>query len=927
MKYINKSLFLSIALALPAIPAMAQETTDADISTPDQVQVAFRQVDKQAINGGVSVYNPEDYSKTNYNRYVKDGLSGYVNGLENGTSIWGMNEALVLIDGVPRSMDDVTMDEVEQITVLKGANAVVLYGAQAAKGAILITTKRGQSGDRKISLKIQQGISEAKSYPSYLNSADYMTLYNEARQNDGLDALYSTEKIANYRNGSHLIYPDVDYFSDDYLNRFAYNTDGSAEFTGGSENAQFYSEIGFHQGTSLLKVGEADNEKDTRFNVRGNVDMRINDFITSSVDASVILYSNRTGLGDYWGAASSIQPQKYVPLIPVSAIESDDLASQAMAKASRNLIGGKYLLGGSQEYLTTPFSDLYAGGYNDFKSRNFQFLNTINIDLDKVLKGLNVVTRFNVDYATSYSQSINNSYAVYQASWKEYLGETVLGQLTKYGNDSRSGTQNISNSASRRNIGFTVQANYKADLGQDHKLTTTLVGVANNVKQSGIFQPYTNSHVGLSADYSYKNRYYANFSGAMMSSSKLPSANRLGFSPTASLGWVMSQEDFMKEITWIDYLKVNASAASVKTDLDITDYYLYDNAYNQGDSFTWDDGSRSNNASTSQRGQNDDFKFATRNELTLGFDALLFKNRLNVHANVFMVRMEDMPEQAYNAYPGYYNDFVPFDNSACNEYRGLDFAIDYKEQFGKVTFNAGLNMTYAATEVIDKDELYLDSYQNRVGKPINAMFGLETEGFFDSEEEIAQHAEQTFGQVQPGDLKYKDQNNDGIIDSKDEVEIGNWSAPCFFGLNLSAGYKHFTLFLQATGQFGGDSMKNSDYYWVDGDDKYSDEVLNRWAPETKESASYPRLSANNNPNNFRSSDFWTYSTDRINISKIQLTYEMPSHFLKGTFVKNLLFYVNGSNLLTIAKNKSTLDLNVGSTPQMRYYNLGFSANF
>lgn len=927
MKYINKSLFLSMALVLPVLPSVAQETTDADISTPDTVHVAFQQKNREAINSAIKVYTPSEHAKTNYNRYINDGLSGNINGLQNGTDIWGMSGALVLIDGVPRSLDDITMDEVAQITVLKGASAAVLYGAQAAKGALLITTKRGEDGDGKISVRIQQGIAEAKSYPRYLNSADYMTLYNEARQNDGLDALYSDETINNYSTGSHLIYPDVDYYSDDYLNRFAYNTDGTAEFKGGTNNAKFYSEIGFHRGTSLLKVGEADDEEDTRFNVRGNVDMRINDFITSSVDAAVVLYSNKNGLGDYWGAAASIQPQKYVPLIPLSAIEADDLASLSQANTSRNIIQGKYLLGGSQEYMSTPFADLYAGGYNEFKSRNFQFLNTINIDLNKVLKGLTVMTRFNVDYATSYNQSINNSYAVYQANWKDYLGETILGGLNKYGNDSRNGTQNVSNSASRRNIGFTLQADYTTQWGTDHHLHTTLVGVANNVKQSGIFQPYTNSHVGLSVDYNYQNRYYANFSGAMVSSSKLSSSNRIGFSPTISLGWVVSKEAFMEDVDWLDYLKVNASAASVKTDLDITDYYLYDNAYYQGNSYTWNDGDRSNSASASQRGANPDFKFSTRNELTLGIDASLLQNHLRVNTNVFMTRMDNLPELAYNAYPSYYTDFVPYDNTACNEYRGVDFSLDYKERFGQVDFTAGFNMTYVATEVIDKDELYLDSYQNRVGKPVNAMFGLEAEGFFNSEEEIAQHAEQTFGAVQPGDIKYKDQNGDGVIDSKDEVEIGNWSAPCYFGLNLSASYKHFTLFVQGTGQIGGDAMKNSDYYWVDGDDKYSEVVLNRWTPETKDTATYPRLSANSNPNNFRSSDFWMYSTDRFNISKVQLTYEMPSHLLEGTCVKGLLFYVNGANLLTIAENKSTLDLNVGTNPQLRYYNLGFSANF
>ena len=927
MKNIYKYLILSLTISSINLPVTAQETDTLKTVESDMVNVAFGTKSQQSINSAINVYNPEEFMNNDYNRYVQNGLDGYINGLYWGTNIWGIGDALILIDGVPSSIDNITMDEIKQITILKGASATLLYGSQAAKGAILITTKTGVIGQKKISFRIHEGISEAKSYPHYLNSADYMSLYNEALNNDGMSSIFSEEDIANYRSGNALVYPDIDYYSKDYLNRFAYNTDATAQFQGGSKNAQFFAEIGYHYGSSLLKIGEADDNNNTRFNVRGNVNMKINDFITSSINTSIVFYGNHSGVSDYWSEASTLQPQKFVPLIPLSAISSEDANLLAIANSSSNIVDSKYLIGGSQENLTTPFGDLYAGGYNEYKSRNFQFVNSINFDLDRVLKGLSVITKFNVNYTTFYNQSINNNYSVYQATWGNYLGENVLENLTKFGTDNKTGTQNLTNSSSNRNIGFSIQVNYKKDFNTKSHLNTTLVGLANNNRLNGYYQPYTNSHVGLNCDYSYDNKYYATLSGSMLASTKLASNNRIGFSPALSLGWLISNENFLKNSNWINYLKINSSLSSVKTDLYIDDYYLYDDYYYVGEYFSWDDGVRNNNASTSSRTANKDFSFSSRNEFTFGLDASLFSNHVKVNTNYFMIKMDNLPERALNSYPSYFSDFVPYGNSASNKYNGFDLGLNYNDNLGEVNLSVGANVTYVKTKISSKDELYENSYQDRVGKPINAIFGLESEGFFNSNEEIANHAEQKFGTVQPGDIKYKDQNNDGKIDDKDEVEIGNYTSPWYFTLNFNINYKNLNLFVQGTGYLGGDAIKNNDYYWVDGNDKYSEEVLNRWTETTKNTATYPRLSANSNSNNYRSSDFWIYSTDRINISRVQLTYNLPEKILHKTFIKKLLVYVNGSNLLTIAKEKDVLDLNIGSAPQYRYYNIGFKANF
>ena len=180
--------------------------------------------------------------------------------------------------------------------------------------------------------------------------------------------------------------------------------------------------------------------------------------------------------------------------------------------------------------------------------------------------------------------------------------------------------------------------------------------------------------------------------------------------------------------------------------------------------------------------------------------------------------------------------------------------------------------------------------------------------------------------TKPGDLKYKDQNGDGLIDSKDQVVIGKWTAPFQFGANFTGKYKNFTLFIMGSGAFGGHGLKNNQYMWVYGDGKYSETVLGRWTPQNAASATYPRLTTEGGELNFVASDFWKYSTSAFRLNKVQLTYDLPQSIFTNTFLRGISVYISGSNLLTIAKEREYMEMNVGSAPQTRSYNLGFKVN-
>src|SRR5690606_29947028 len=215
-------------------------------------------------------------------------------------------------------------------------------------------------------------------------------------------------------------------------------------------------------------------------------------------------------------------------------------------------------------------------------------------------------------------------------------------------------------------------------------------------------------------------------------------------------------------------------------------------------------------------------------------------------------------------------------------------------------------------------------------------WGYIAEGLFKNQADIDNHAKQTFGDVKPGDIKYKDVNGDGVVDTRDQVNLGKngWAvSPFTYGINLTLKWRRLTLFALGSGQSGAIGFKNTSYYWVRGNDKYSEVVLGRsiieqnaggeW--ELVKEGTYPRLTTTNNSNNFQNSTYWMYKNNRFNLNLVQLTYDFGT--FNNSFVKGLSVYVHGDNLLVISKERKMMEMNIGSAPQYRFYNLGFKATF
>ena len=932
MKHIIKNIALGAAL-LP-VAAVAQTEKEYTDSVASQVNVAFRTVNEADLMGGVSTVNMIEQAKKDYTTYSLDGMDALVGGY-NG-QLWNQGEALVLVDGVPRDANNVLPTEIEQITFLKAASAVVLYGSRAAKGVILITTKHGRNDGLNVSVRGNASLYVPKSYPKYLGSAAYMELYNEALQNDGKAAVYSDEDIYHYAsNENPYRYPNINFFDSQYIKKTYQRYDGTAEFSGGGRLAHFYANIGLSNVGSLMNFGEGKNNHTTRLNVRGNIDLRLNDWIDGYVNANATFYDARNDNSNFWSESATMRPTSQyplVPFIPISYVEEADAVTLKTIQNSNYIIDGKYFLGGTQSQQTNPFAAMYAAGYNKYTSRQMQFDMGMNFDLKSLVKGLKLKTKFAVDYHTQYNTSINNEYAVYEAKWNNYTGEDLITSITKYGTDKRTGTQNLSDSHDKQLILMQAQLDYDRSFG-DHNLNATLLAHGYQISEDGKYHRTSNANLGLQLAYNYAHTYYADLSMAAIHSAKLAEGHREAISPVVSLGWRLKNESFLRNVKAVDDLKLTASYGIINQDLDIEKYYMYDYVFTAtGTWWGWNEVANSMQTSDSQQGSNYNLGFIKRKEFRAGLTGSLWEGALKFDANFFTTSTNGLLTTASTIYPSYFQTYWPVStflaNTNYNNQRrtGVDLTLNVHQKFGEFDTNFGVSAMYYTSKNTKWDENVEYDWLKAEGQSIEAMRGYECLGFFKDADDVANSAKIN-NNTKPGDLKYKDQNGDGIIDSKDQVVIGKWTAPFQMGVHFTVKYKDFTLFAQGSGTFGGNGLKNGKDTWVYGDGKYSDVVLNRWTPETASTATYPRLTTESGDLNFVASDFWKYSTSAFRLNKVQLTYDLPQSIFAGdSFVKGVSVYVSGSNLLTIAKERKYMELNVGTAPQTRMYNLGVKVN-
>ncbi len=976
--------------AASPLTAHAQETADDADSTvvKKKVHVAFRDKDADHLLGGISYVDMEELQKKDYTMGSLEDMYGLVGGW-NGNNLWGMdnerldnndnsNLPLVIIDGVKRPSNNVLPSEIEQITFLKGAQAVVLYGAKGAKGAILITTKRGKVDGLQIDANVNTGWHVAKEFPEYLGSAEYMTLYDEAMANDAyalgiaVKPKYSQQDIYNHASGVNPYrYPNINYYSDEYV-RKAYNrSEATLEIQGGGQRAHFYTNINYYRLEDLINFGPAKDNYTDRFSVRGNVDLVINKLISGFANASATFYNANQNKGNFWSDAATMRPnfpENAAPLIDIDMVDPNASKALAILGKSLNLLDGKYFPGGTKATQTNAIADCYFGGKTKAVSRQFQFDAGIIYNMSRFVKGLSFKTQFSIDYAANYSLSYDNKYAVFIPTWSNYNSKDVIVALTQQNDEIVTGHMAMSDTKYRQTISWNGHFDYDHTFGGRHHVTGMLLANMFTTTSSGTYHRYANANLGLQAGYDYMGRYFADVTMAAVHSARLPEGHRGAFSPTFTIGWNLAKESFMQG-SFVDDLLISGSYSNLNEDIDVymgeKNFYLYDALWSTGgSSFSWNEGV-STNRTFSTIGNNPVLDYVHRKEWSVSLRGSFFNKLISANLTFFNTDMDGYIIQNPTNFPSYLagglsgSSFKPAINNDIQNRKGLDFSVSAQKQFGKVYAQLGVVGTYLSTKWKKFDETIDPTAPQKYteGQALDALWGYNCLGFYTNDDfDITTNDEGLVkytlkeglpksslgGTIQPGDLKYEDVNGDGTINNKDLIVLGKSGiindlgnprtyggvgTPWAVGVNLTLKYKNFTLFVLGNGQFGAKAMANGSYYYMSGDAKYSVNARGRWTPETAATATHPRLTAASSNHNAAASTFWMYSTDRFNLRKVQLTYDFPKEMFKGKVVKALSVYLNGNDLLTISKNRKVLETSVGYAPQTRFYNLGVKATF
>ena len=964
---------------------IVMEKTPFLASKEDEINMGVATKYRRDVGGSISTINTKDRMLYDNTQRVRDYINGLMLGVRGSDNIRGIGggsgTAVFVIDGViGRDPNILNMEEVDQIAVLKDANAVALYGSQARNGVIVINTKRGKINRKEINVNIRSGFNTPIALPNYLGSAEYMELLNEARLNDDPQEinLFSSEVIQNTRDGVNTYrYPDVDYYSNQFVQPFTSFTNVITEFSGGNEKNQYYVNVGWNRSEEWVNINEDINAGTNRFNIRGNIDFKINDWISSSLDGIAIIRTNKASRADLLDIATTIKPNEYSPFLPANLVDTSNPTVAGQLETARRFNGmifgtsleqgSRYLNNRENNNSFNPYSTerapvalAIAGGYKNTVIRSTQFNNSINFDLDNITKGLSAKTYLSFDFFDSYNLTIQNQFKTYAPNWSSGgnriinfgvdntdPANLVVDNSQIYGEDLKDQTENVSTNGFVSRFGFYSLVNYQKTIAENHSLNTTLLAYYNSENRNNVIQRDVDSHIGFQMSYDYKKKLFLDFSGAYVNSIKLPEGNRGGLSPTFALGYVLSEEPFLKDNNIINYLKIKASGGVVKSDKSITgdgsNYYLYDSNYSTGGTFNWADG-RTNRRLDISQGANPNLTFEERLDLNIGVEAYLM-NSLWIEANYFKTELDKQVGFLSAQYPSFYNDndddFRPLDNFNKDLYTGFELGLNFNKTYEDFSISAGANILYSKTEALKRSEINEYAYQNRVGQELGSIYGLVDQGFYsEADFDVDGSGNYTlkagspvpnFGNVQPGDIKYQDQNNDNIIDNDDRIVIGNSRSPWSYGVNLNLKYKSFNFFVLGTGQNGANGNKLSNnfnnYYAVNGNAKYSEVVRGRWTPATANTATFPRLSTQTNQNNFRPSSFWLYDNSYFTINRAQLTYEFDKVVCDNLNVQDFSLNISGTNLFEISENKDIRQLRIGSDPLARTITLGIRVSF
>ena len=911
-------------------PVVVMEKSIPYGGVKDEVELPFRKTIAREIVGATSTIDEDAISSSNQMN-VLNILSGKAPGLnvsqvptEPGRSatvlnIRGLsrsatdNAPLIIIDGIERPLEDLTPEEIESITVLKDATSKILYGPKAVNGVLLVKTKRGIKYKRDRQFNIEFGAQTPVRMPEYLNSADYATMYNQARINDGLSPYYTQTDIDGYRMGTNpVLYPDVDFHKLCLNDHMSYRK-AIAQFRGGNESAQYYVNATYAGYGGYEAVGK--NNTSNKFNLRVNLDYKVNDWLKAFVDIAgqmEFYTTNYMSADKLFSRLSSHRPNAY----PIKFSDPGNPGTEiygAMENAN---------LSSSRENI---YAEMALGGSKENTVRKGQTNIGFDLSLDRYVKGLSAKAYVTFDVYNYLVVGKNENFSSYRPIFNEnsLIGKELLTVEKKVSDKSRIADQMY------RNYGYFGQLSYDRTFQAKHQLKSDLVIFQSRRENLGSSQDDVNSTFALRTNYVYNKKWIAELDMAVMGSSRFTKGNRYGYFPTVGVAWIASEEKFLKDKEWLDFLKIKASTGLLGTD-NYFDFFLFESRWNTSQSTHFGPKLEEDvNTSTLVHVGNPDLTWEKSFEINIGAEAS-FLNCLTADFNYFNNYRYDIltPTTSFSSINGgelMYRNY----GSVCNQ--GVELALEYSGNIGKLHYSIGGNTIWSKAVYEKADDMEgLSSNRKKEGKPVDTRFGLIAEGLFKSGDEIAAHPVQDFGPVQIGDVKYANINNDHHINENDMLPIGNEYPRFQFGLNINLAYKGFELSLSGSGMAQYDIYLNNSYYWMREDQKYSTFVKNYFNPSTGE-GKFPRLTTQQNQNNYRSSSLWMRSGNFFKLRDAMLSYSLPQNITNKMTLKQVKLFVRGSNLFTISSIKDLdpeyIDAGVTGYPFFRSFTGGINVVF
>lgn len=867
-----------------------------------------------------------------------------------GISTFGAsNSALILVDGFERSnLNEINVEDIETFTVLKDASATAIYGSKGGNGVILITTKHGQSGKVKISAKVETSYHNRTITPQFVDGDTYAALANEARVTRNMGVLYQPEELEILRLGLDPdLYPNIDWM-DVLLKDGAYSYRANLNLSGGGQTTRYFVSASYVEDEGMYKTDEKlrrdynTNANYRRTNYRMNVDMDITRTTLLKVGVSGSLAKrNSPGLGDndVWGE-----------LFGYHAISTPILYSNGRIPA----------LGTGNR--TNPWVSATQTGYNENWDNNLQTNVTLEQDFNFITPGLRFVGRFGYD--------TNNHNWINRRRWPEQwkaLNRDQNGDLVWDHVASSSDMYQESGGSGNRREFLDLLLSWDRSFNESHNAGVTMrytqdaftetVNLGGDLK-NGVAR--RNQGLAGRFTYNWKYRYFFDFNFGYTGSENFAVGHQFGFFPAFSGAWNIAEEPLIKEnVDWLDMLKVRYSYGKVGNDnmgnerfpylYTIQDYYIDNNERKDMPGYNWGTSDYARYYKGIHYSQVASpyitWEEATKNDL--GLDISLFRNSFSFTVDYFTEDRTGIYMER-NFLPQITGlESKPRANVGAVASKGFDGNFELKEKAGEVNITLRGNMTYSKNEVLERDEenkVY--PYQYDRGYRVDQQKGLIALGLFKDYDDIRNSPRQQFGVVQPGDIKYKDVNGDGVVDSGDLVAIGATRRPnLIYGVGASINWRgfDFNLHFQGAGKstfpiYGKTVFAFSENDWgnvMKGilEDRWVDaETAAQLGIQANENpnASYPRLSYGGSNNNQQGSTFWLRDGRYLRLKNMDIGYTLPKEVTTRYRMTDVRIFIAGSNLLTWSKFKlwdpESTQPRGEEYPLTRSITLGLSAN-